>query len=277
MRTPSILLVALAVGWLAGCSSVPPPPKPGTAAFSWAEAKDGYRTGDLLETDQALLKLATTDNVYAAQARIWQLLVSAGLTEGYSELAAAYEAGSLRTTESPQRFRAAASGLRSAAATAALEFAQATHELAVQNAEERVELTFGFPPGSAIPPDRILNISSGVWQGDAEREAIQTAMLQRGVLRSVSAAVGYPADPLRAQALFQTPQVQVPREAFLAEMARQLYQASDLFSPQRMDRPDRRFLLCHEALQVLQSLRPTSDRQELIGTIEELLKKNSGI
>ena len=278
MKAPSTLLIALASGLLTACSSGPPMPKPGTPAFSWAEAKDGYRTGDLLKTDTALLKLAGSENSFTARACVWQLVVSAGLTQGFSELADAYEAASLRTVDKPLRFRTEAAKLRSAAATAALEFAQAVHNMVIGDDKDvNVKLAFGFPPGSAVPPEGLLRISSGLWPRDSERELVATAMLQRGVLRSVSTAVGFPEDTAGAEELFQTSEVQVPREVFVEAMAKLLYQESDLFGPQRMDRPDRLMLMCREAFQALQSVPQTEDRKELIAKIQETLKKNGGV
>jgi len=83
MKFPSVFWVTLGFGWAIECSSGPPRPQPGSAAFLWAEAKQSYRIGDFLRTDNILLGLSGADNAYAADARVWQLIVSAGLTQGF--------------------------------------------------------------------------------------------------------------------------------------------------------------------------------------------------
>jgi hypothetical protein len=277
MKPPSILLITLAFGLSIGCSSGPPRPQPGSAAFLWAEAKQSYRIGDLLKTDNSLLELGRTSNAYAADARVWQLIVSAGLTQGFSELADAYESGSRHDLANPLRFRNQADRMRSYAATAALEFAQAVHDFTGTDQDETVKLAFEFPAGSAVPPEGLLKISYGLWPRDADRESVETAMLQRGVLRAVSTAVGRPEDPAGALATFQTADVRVPRQVFVQGTAGLLFEESDLFGAGRMDRPDRFLLMCREARQALQSIPQSDETNELAMKIEETLKKASGI
>lgn len=277
MKPPSVLLITLGFGLAIGCSSGPPRPQPGSAAFLWAEAKQSYRIGDLLKTDNTLLELTGTDNAYATDARVWQLIVSAGLTQGFSELADAYESGSRHDVANPLRFRNQADRMRSFAATAALEFAQAVHDFAGNDQDETVKLAFEFPAGSAVPPEGLLKISYGLWPRDSDRESVETAMLQRGILQAVSTAVGRAGDPAGALATFQTAGVRVPRQLFIHGMAGLLYEESDLFGARRMDRPDRFILMCRAAREALRSIPQSDETNELAMQIEETLKKASGI
>jgi hypothetical protein len=277
MKFPSVLLIPLGFGWAIGCSSGPPRPQPGSAAFLWAEAKQSYRIGDLLKTDSILLELRGTDNAYAADARVWQLIVSAGLTQGFLELADAYESGSRHDTANPLRFRNQADKLRSFAATAALEFAQAVHDLAGNDNGESIRLAFEFPAGSAVPPEEVLKISYGVWLRDSDREPVETAMLRRGVLRAVFTAVGHPEDPAAALAVFQSTAGCIPRAVFISGMAGLLYEQSDLFGARRMNRPDRFILMCRTARESLQSIPQSEETGELALQIESALKKSGGI
>jgi hypothetical protein len=277
MKFPSVLLITLGFGSAVGCSSGPPRPRPGSAAFLWAEAKQSYRIGDLLKTDSILLELRATENAYAADARIWQLIVSAGLTQGFSELADAYESGSRHDTANPLLFRNQADKLRSFAATAALEFAQAVHNITSSDKDESIKLAFEFPAGSAVPPEEVLKISYGVWPRDLDREPVETAMLRRGVLRAVSAAVGQAEDPASALGAFQRAAGCVPREVFISGMAGLLYEQSDLFGARRMNRPDRFILMCRAAREALQSIPRSSETNELALQIESALKKSGGI
>lgn len=274
MKNSSVLLVVLTLG-VSGCSSGPPSPKPGSPAFFWAVARESYRAGDLVKTNSILLELAKGQNEYSARAEIWHLMLSAGLSQGYSELADAYDAGARTNLTSPLRFRNEACALRSLAANTALEFTQAVHNLADDSAA-KLPLAFAYPGGSAAEPEGIRRISSGVWISDPDRESLQTAMLERGMLQTVSRAVGSPDDPVRALAVFQSPSVQIPREALLFQMAGLLYEESGLFGPKRMDRPNRRLLMCSEALRALRSLPPGDNSTRLAAEIQSTVKKIAG-
>ena len=277
MKFPSVFLITLGFGWAIGCSIGPPRPQPGSDAFLWSEAKRSYRIGDFLRTDSILLRLSGADSPYATEARVWQLIVSAGLTQGFSELADAYERGSLHDTANPLRFRNQADKLRSFAATTALEFAQAVHDSTSNRAAATFELAFAFPAGSAVPPEELLKISYGVWPGESDRESVETAMLRRGVLRAVSTAVGYPEDPASALAAFQSTAGCIQREVFISGMAGLLFEQSDLFGAHRMNRPDRFILMCRAAKDALQSIPQSDETNKLATQIESALKKSAGI
>jgi hypothetical protein len=276
MKPPLVLLITLAFGLAIGCTSGPQGATRKAAAL-WAEAKQSYRIGDLQKTDNTLLEISNTENTFAADARVWQLVVSAGLTQGFSGLADAYESGSRHDVTNPLRFHNQAVSLRSFAANAALEFAQGVHNMVGNDQGLNVKLAFAFPPGSPVPPEALLKISSGLWPRDSDRELVETAMLQRGVLLAVSAAVGSPEDPAAAQAAFQTAEVRVPRQTFMVGMAKLLYDESELFGPQRMDRLERFVLMCREASEALRSIPQSDDTKELAIKIEDTLKKNGGI
>lgn len=274
MKISSVLFVVMTLG-ASGCSSGPSSPKPGSPAFFWAVARESYRTGDLVKTNSTLLELAKGQNEFSARAAIWHLVLSAGLSQGYKDLADAYDSGARTNLTSPLRFRNEACALRSLAANTALEFTQVVHDL-VENPSAKLPLSFAYPSGSVAIPEGIRRVSSGIWLSDAERESVQNAMLQRGVLRTVSRAVGSPGDPARALAVFQSPPVEIAREALLLQMAGLLYEESDLFGPQRMDRPNRRLLMCSEALRALRSLPPNDGSKTLAAQIQETVKKIAG-
>lgn len=277
MKVARIAILLLAFGIATGCSSGPPPIKPGSPAFFWAVARESYRTGDLVKTDATLLDLGQTDSPFAAPARVWQLVVSAGLTKGYSELADAYEAGGRRDPANATSFRRQACNLRSLAATTALEFAQAVHNMTETDQNAKVLLSFGFPPGSAVRPEALAKLSGGTWLPDSDRDSLLTAMLQRGVLLAASGAVGSPDDPIKALAAFQTAEVRIPRETFLYGMAKLLYQEASLFSPLGMDRQDRFVLMCRAAIETLQAIPQTKDTEALAAEIRETLRQYAGV
>jgi hypothetical protein len=272
MKTLWVLGLVAGSVVITGCSGGPAPATPGTSAFFWQVAQQSYHTGDLLKTNSVLLELGRRQNGYAPRARIVQLVVSAGITQGLWELSDAYQAGS----EVTPRLRAEAFNLRSQAAATALEFTQAVHDLA-QDQEPTICFEFPFPPGSAARPMELSKISAGEWLGDAQREGLQRAMLQRGVILAVTYAVGSANDPAMAATEFQTVQVQIPRETFLAGMARLLYQQANVFGAKGLDRIDRYLVMCREALETVQSIPQTPETKLLAAKIEATIKNVSGI
>lgn len=256
-----------------GCSSGPPPIKPGSPAFFWAVAKESYRTGDLLKTDATLLELGRTENEFGARARTWQLVVSAGVAQGLWELADAYQDGS---RISPARLRNEAASLRSLASNTALEFTQAVHNEILTNPKGPVRFAFGFPPGTVARPPDLAKVAAGIWLGDSEREALRKGMLQRGVIEAVSAAVGSPGDPAMALGAFQRQDVQIAREIFFYEMAKLLYAQSGLFDAKHLDRPERLAVMCREALAALRAIPETEETLALGEQIQKTLKKLGG-
>src|SRR5579871_4751371 len=69
------------------CASGPKPPEPGTPAFFWGSAQESYRGGDMARTDEQLQKVLASDNEFSARARVWDIVISAGLAQGHSEMA----------------------------------------------------------------------------------------------------------------------------------------------------------------------------------------------
>src|SRR4029453_1308439 len=78
-----------------GCSNAgkPAPPKPGTVAHSWVTAEEAYKNADYKRVHEQIARLVATRTEYAPKAKLWALIVSAGVASGYRELADAYENG----------------------------------------------------------------------------------------------------------------------------------------------------------------------------------------
>jgi hypothetical protein len=201
------------------------------------------------------------------------MVVSAGISRGLWELADAYQAGSQVTAAG---FRSEASRLRSTAANISLEFTQAVRN-SCEIPDQSVPLAFGFPPGSANLPAELAKVSAGSWLPDAAREALESAMLARGVIEAASAAVGSPQDPAAALQAFQTRPVQVPRQTFFYQMANLLYQQTGLFDAKHIDRPDRQMVMYKVALAALSSIDQADDAEALAARIHEAIKKLPGV
>jgi hypothetical protein len=274
MRT-QLLCLSVAAGILAttSCSSGPEPPKPGSPAFLWNAAKATYRSGDFVKTSETLQQLTRSDSEFAARARAWSIVVSAGLVQGYAETADTYEAGARANRANPTPFRKEVNQLRSRASAAAVEFAESVHTFLERDKGPTVLLAFEHPTGAAAQPGGLRKVSSGAWIQDSERELLLTSMLQRGVLLSAGRAAGSPDDPAKTLETLKSGEAQAPRPVFLTGVAKMLYDSSELFGSMKMDQPNRLRLLCQEASEALQGVPESKETKALTTKIQAALKK----
>ena len=96
-------------------------------AFTWGAAKETYHSGDYRKASETLVQLIGTDNEFTARARPLAAVISAGLAQGYFDIAESYEAGARANRANPTPFRKQVSSARSLASAAALEFAETMH------------------------------------------------------------------------------------------------------------------------------------------------------
>jgi hypothetical protein len=255
------------------CSSGPQPPQPGTPEFFWAAAKETYRAGDFVKTSEHLQRILATGNEFSARARAWDTVISSGLAQGYIELADAWEAGARANRPNPTPFRKQVSALRSQASASAIQFTEDIHKVMALDKDPAILLAFGYPAGAAAPPVGLKRVAGGILVQDSERDLLESAMLQRGVLLSVCAALGSPDDAAAAQEKLKTGEFRVPRDAFLLAAAKSLSERSELFTGAKLDLPNRLKLLSQEALKVLGAIPQTKETKSVNDKIQARLKK----
>ena len=275
MKSSLFLLVLPALASVS-CSSGPVALSPGTPAFYWAAARQAFHSGDVVKANENLAELVRTENEFSAKARPWKAVLSAGLAQGYMELADTYEAGARANRANPTPFRKQVTALRSLASASALETAEIVHAVVTNDKIGGFPLAFDFPTGSAIAPAGLSKISSGLLIQDSEKDALQSAMLQRGVLRVACRVTGSADDPAKALEVFKGTDPRAPREVFLLAVARLMYEESDLFTSAKLDQPNRLRLLCQEAQLALDSVPPTKESKDLAAKIQAALKKVKG-
>jgi len=255
------------------CSSGPQPPQPGTPAFYWAAAKETYRAGDFVRTSENLQRILASENEFSARARTWDSVISSGLAQGYIELADTWEAGARSNRLNPTPFRKQVSALRSLASASAIQFTEDIHKVMEAEKSQSVILAFAFPAGAAARPAGLNRVAGGILVQDSERDLLQAAMLQRGVLLSVCAAVGTKDDVAAAQEKLKAGDFLASREAFLLAAARSLSDESELFTGTKLDLPNRLKMLSQEALKVLGALPESKETKALNEKIQARLKK----
>jgi hypothetical protein len=104
-------------------------------------------------------------------------------------------------------------------------------------------------------------------------QALETAMVERGVIRAICQATGSEGDSAQALERFRASEVKTPRATFVYAAAKTLFDVSDLFGPAKMDEPQRRRVMLAEALAALQSIAQTKDTTALATKIQAMLKK----
>jgi hypothetical protein len=275
MRNRSLFLIALLAALAAAsCSSGPAPPRPGTPGFYWAAAKEAYRGGDYPKTVQNLSDVASTDNEFATRARAWHIVVAAGMAQAYSELAENNEAGARANRNNPMPFHKQVSNLNSMASAAALDLAEAAHAFLAKDKDAAVLLALEFPGGSATAPGSLKRVADGILIQDSERESLQLAMLQRGVLLSVCRATGNGDNVAKTSDQFKAGEVRVPREVFLLASAKALSEQVDLFGPKKLDQPARLHVVADQALENLKEVPETKETKALVAKLQAALKRN---
>ena len=255
------------------CSSGPQPPQPGTPAFFWAAARETWHGGDFLKTSENLQRILATDNEYTARARAWDTAISAGLTQAYIELADAWEAGARANRANPTPFRKQVSTLRSLASASAIQYTEDLHKVVEADKDPNILLAFAYPAGATAPPAGLKRVSGGILVQDSERELLQAAMLQRGVLLSICAAAGSPDDAAATQEKMKTGELQVPRDAFILASVKSLQEQSELFTGTKLDQPNRLKMMSQEALKALGAIPQSKESKSLNDKIQARLKK----
>jgi hypothetical protein len=268
LLAPAVVVTACALG---SCAQGPPPVRPGSPAFYWAAAETAYRAGDYVKTNDSLTQILNSDNEYAARARIWQLVIAPGLAQGYGDLADAYESGGRYNRSDPSAFRDQVRVARAAANQLSLQSAEAFRRFLDVDKNPSVAFTFAWPPANVALPAQIAKLNKGILLKGAEADALQTAMLQRGVALAASRAAGVAPDAADAADVFKKG---VPREQFLTGVAASLYEQSKLFGPKKLDLPERLKALCTLAQEALKSVPPNAKTKDLQGKLQGALKKS---
>jgi hypothetical protein len=202
------------------------------------------------------------------------MVVASGLAKSYAELAATYAAGARANRSNPTPFRRQEALYNNAAATAALQFAESFHHFRAGYGVAAVALDFGYPNGSATQPTGQRKVAEGILVPDAEREALQRAMIQRGVLLSACRVTGAADDPARALELFRQGSAQADANVFLMAVAELLHEEAELFGPKKLDQPNRVKLFCGEAMEALKMVPPGKPSKDLAIKVQSTLKKS---
>ena len=205
------------------------------------------------------------------------MVLTAGIAQGYIELADNFDTGGRANRANPAPFRRQAVVFRGYASTAAIQTAETVHRFLASPAAKSpvVPFEFTYPAGSLENPVQLQRVSKGVLFPDAEIDGLRKAMVQRGVALAAARLVGAGADTAAAQEIFRKGDVQVKREVFMMAMARTLVEQADLFGPKQLDQPNRVKVLFKEAVELLQLAPESKETKELTSKIAKVRKASN--
>ncbi|MBI4877229.1 MAG: hypothetical protein HY822_21590 [Acidobacteria bacterium] len=258
------------------CSKGPEPPKPGSPAFNWAVARESYKKGDIVKTNATLEQLLRGKHEFTARALPWKIAVASGMTRGYMEMADKYETGSKASRTDSGSFRKQMTVFRTQARSIAMQSAEAVNQYLSVPKEASVTLVFPFPEGDLDESASLKKVVTGMPLQQAETEKITLEMIQRGVVQFVCRAAGAPKDLEKARALFSKEETSIPSGQFLMAVAQTMYEISDLYTPKKMDEPDKQKIFCDQALKALEGVPASKEKKDLDGKIQAALKKIRG-
>ncbi len=272
----SLILLAIACLLAAGCGGGGDTAKqslqPGTPPFYWAAAKQAYDAGDYPRASENIAKLTTSDNEFRARAAVWQLVLSAGMTKGYLEVAEAYDLGAKANKEKALAFRKQASAARTLAKGSLLQTLETVHYLNEKVKDAKLQMAFGNPTGRLAEIPNLTKVAKGVLPPEAEAEANQKTAVQKGVVWAATRMVGAGDDAAKAAEMFKQTPVEVPREQFLLGVAGVLAEHAELFGPKQLDEPQRLKIVCGEASEALKQAGTAKGVKDVDAKLQKLMK-----
>jgi hypothetical protein len=271
-RILMIPLLLIALFGLTSCSFGPSGPQPGTPAFYWQAAKETFAARDYLKTADHLAQLANTENEFTARALSWQLVLTAGLSKAYLDLADDFETGAKANYSRPMPLRKVMSDYRTLAERRALEFGQTFTRYAKALKEQTVTLEFAYPASNTAQIPELKKITAGRLLPEETMAVVERKMIERSITGAACAAVGAAGDTAKAQALFQASPVQVPRDVFTLAMVNNLHDQARLFTHTKLDKPARLELFSNQALDALKPLKADKQTKDLTAKFQKLLQ-----
>ena len=264
-----ILLVPCLTLTLISCATGP---APNTPPWFWQAAQDTYRMGDYLKAIDHLEPLIAPGGEFTERAQPFRLVLTAGLARGYMDLAEAFEAGARMNERAATEFRRRMNVYRSQANRRAMNFAESFLAFEKAGPGASIPIAFPYPSGNPLPVAELTKAGQGIALSETELATAERRAVERAILMTACTAVGAEDDTAKAQQVFSGQNVTVPKETFLLAMAKQLHALSQLYTPAKMNEPDKLKLLNERALEALRSLPETAETKSLVEKIEKMLK-----
>lgn len=267
------VLVGVLLSMAACSSSGPPRIQPGSPAFFWGSARDAQVKGDFNAVIENLGNLTGSTNEYRERAEVWQMAVSMGLARGDMEWADALMEGGKMSRGQMSEFRRVASMARGVAAQNVMRFAELAHGAMLKGFPAEVELAFSLPTLESAKPPEMGKIAKGIFLQPADLNKTHNAMLDRGVVLTLTRMAGAGEDVDKARTLLASGSAKLKREEWLLSLAREFTGAADLFGPKKLNQDPRIKLMTDEALEALEKVPASEETKKLRKQIDDMRKK----
>lgn len=266
------LLLSTLTLTLVSCSSGPTPAQKGTPPYYWQAARETFAAGDYMKASEHLSSLVRTQNEFTARAYPWSLVLNSGMARGSMEIADAFENGARQSKANPAPFRRQASDFRTKASQLSLLFLEQFEKFESANKDEKIPLAFPFPTGNAMPVAELSKAGAGILLQEGEFLSMQRRVVERAVLMAACRAAGAPEDTAKAREVFKASAPEVPRAAFMLAMANAVYEQSQIYSPRKLDQPDRMKLFLKHTGDILEALPDSKEKADLGKKVQSALK-----
>jgi hypothetical protein len=281
---PLLILCVIVLFLLFPACGGPSGPAQGSPEWLYLAARDSFRGGDIDKTQVHLEKIVVVESPFQARAAAWDLLIKNGRLLGYEDLVESYHAGWLHAV-GPNKLNFARDhdtmlkeirgyGLHLLEANDHFQKIAATQKL------DHVDLEFPWPDGSAAPVVEIERMEKGIWPVDTERELAQSKMLQRGMLRGISAGITAPDDVPGAQKAMASGKTSVPLVHFQWAIANAMSTTAKYFGEHYIAESDKRKIFLENTVETVKKvldLKPDADiekaAKKLQADAEKDLKK----
>jgi len=273
LRAISVTTLILFFALLSACSSGPTPPEKGSPAWLWAAAKETFAQGDWVKSTEHLGALTNGSSEFADKARPWELLLLAGMADGYIQLADAYELGGRANKSNPSQFRKASSEYRNQANRIALAYTEKFGKFQKAAKGDTVVLEFAFPKGSVGIPMGLGKIQQGIALPPPEATELQTRMVSRAVVMEICESLDAVNDPAKGAEALKGGSFSQPLAKFTLHMATDLYSFSQIYSSTKLDIPDKMKFLVTASGTAAAAAPEGKEKKELLEKIEAAKKK----
>jgi len=234
------LIIVLVPVFFLRCGGGPQGPAKGSPGWLYQAAQESFLAGDWEKTHQHLEKIESSGhNPYLDRALALHLVLETGLLFGDQELAEAYQKGWDHAGPRKPDFMTGKMNYLKEARRHAIHLAETYDRFVKGVSEKPVVLEFPFPRGSGAPVAELERVYNGMSLSEEQRTALQDNVMNRGMVRGVSAVISSSDDSAGAQKNLQNGRAQVPAPKFVLAMGERMWKTAPIFERRNLSEPDK--------------------------------------
>lgn len=228
-------------------------------------------------TNEIQRKFPGTD--FADKARILRIVLLAGLSAGFQDMAEAYLAGYEKSIQNAGKLRTTAFDYYRKQKNAALGFNEACDYFMKHYSDEKeYVLECDFPSREIAHNRRLDEVRSGNLLDSEQRQMAEEDQLREGVIDTLAAFVGARGDRAKAKKLLETGSKSLDHAEFMVRLGRTLLENQKLFGRQALNEVQyyRQFYQkaseCSDLAQKLLKEKPNKETQEMADALKAELE-----